>query len=135
MTRIQRNKGLLFNATSTIEHPERRHWHTGDTDMDESDPDKSEREHPDDTDVDESDPDKSEREHSDDTDVEGTDLSKTEKEEQDDTDVKESDSGNKDPYEDEDSDNHITIILRNDHQNHLRRIIPHTPAEIDLIEM
>ena len=43
-----------FNATSTVELPERRHWHTGDTDMHESDSDESEREHPDDTDLDES---------------------------------------------------------------------------------
>ena len=38
-----------------IEHPERRHWHTVDTDMDESDSDESEKEYPDNTDVNESD--------------------------------------------------------------------------------
>ena len=64
------------------------------------------------TDVDESDPDKSEREHPHDTDVEETDLGETEREEPDDTDLNESDSGEKD----EDSDHHITIIPRNDPQ-------------------
>ena len=43
-----------FNATSTVELQERRHWHIGDTDMKESDSDKGERKHPHDTDLDES---------------------------------------------------------------------------------
>ena len=89
------HKAYFLTPPATVEHPE-RHWHIGDTDMDENDSDESEREHPDDTDVDVSDPDKSEREHPDDTDVEGTDLGKTEREEPGDTDVKESDSGEKD---------------------------------------
>ena len=66
-----------------------------------------------DTNVDECDSDKSEREHPDDTDVEETDLGKTEREKPDDTDVKKRDSGEKD----EDKDHHITIIPRNDPQN------------------
>ena len=70
--------------------------------------------------MDESDSDKSEREHPDDTEVEGTDLGKTEREKPDDTDVKESDSGNKDPYEDEDSDHHITIIPRKTLNIHIK---------------
>ena len=48
-------KAYFLTPPPTIEHPERRHWHTGDTDMDESDSD--------DTDVHESVSDKSEREH------------------------------------------------------------------------
>ena len=75
----------------TVEHPE-RHWHTGDTDMNESDSNKSEKDRPDETDVDKSYSDKSEREPPDETDVEGTDLGKTEGEEHDDTDLNESDS-------------------------------------------
>ena len=123
-------KACFLTPPRTVEHPE-RHWHTGDTDVDESDSDESEREHPHDTehperhwhtghtDVDESDSDESEREHPHDVELEGTDLSKTEKEKPEDTDVNESDSGNKDPYEDEDDDenHHITIIPRNDPQN------------------
>ena len=91
--------------------------------------------------MDDSDSDKSEREHPDDTDVEGTDLDKTEREKPDDTDVKKSDSGDKDPYEDEDSDHHITIIPRNDPQNSyeigslIRRTLSETTTETDLIEM
>ena len=84
---------------SERERPVERHWHTGDTDMDESDSDESQREHPDDTEL------------------EGTDLSKTEREKPEDTDVNESNSGNKDPYEDEDENHYITIIPRNDPQN------------------
>ena len=61
----------------TVEHPE-RYWYTGDTDVDESDSDESEREHPYDTDSEE------------------TDLDKTEREEPYDSDVKDSDSDNKD---------------------------------------
>ena len=91
-------KTNVLTSPPTVEHPE-RHWHTGDTDMDDSDSDESERE------------------HSDDTEVEGTDLGKTERAKPDDTDVKESDSGNKDPYEGEDLDHHITIIPWNDPQN------------------
>ena len=135
MSRIQTNKvrhiPTGIHATSktnfltpppTVEHQE-RHWHTGDTDMDDSDLDESKRE------------------HSDYTDVEGTDLGKTEREKPDDTDVKESDSGDKDPYEDEDSDHHITIIPRNDPQNSyeigslIRRTLSETTTETDLIEM
>ena len=63
--------------------------------------------------MDESDPDKSEREHPDDTDVEETDLGQTEREEQDDTDVKESDSGEKD----EDEDHHSTRVPWNQLDN------------------
>ena len=61
-------KAYFLTPPPTVEHPE-RHWHTGDTDMDENDSDESEseREHADDTNVDESDPDKSEREYPDDT--------------------------------------------------------------------
>ena len=99
-------KAYFSTAPPTLEHSERLHWrHTGDTDVDESDSDESEKEHPDDTDVDESDPGKSEREHPDDIDVEETDLGETEREEPDNTDVNESDSGEKD----EDEDHHITI--------------------------
>ena len=75
-------KVYFLTPPPTVEHPERRHWHTVDTDMDESDSDESEREYPDNTDLDESVSDKSERERPDDTDVEGTDLSKTEMEKQ-----------------------------------------------------
>ena len=67
-------KAYFLTPSPTISHPERLHWHTGDTNVDESDSDEREKEHPDDTDVDESDPEKSEREHPDDTDVEETDL-------------------------------------------------------------
>ena len=91
-------KAYFLTPPPTVEHPE-RHWHTGDTVVDESDLDESEREHPDDVEL------------------EGTDLSKTEKEKPEDTDVTESDSGNKDPYEDEDENHYITIIPRNDPQN------------------
>ena len=56
--------------------------------------------------MDESDPDKSEREHPDDTDVEETDLGQTEWKEPDDNDVNESDSGEKD----EDEDHHSTCV-------------------------
>ena len=121
-------KAYFLTPPPTVEHPE-RHWHTGDTDVDESDSDESKREHPDDTehperhwhtgdtDMDESDSDESEREHPDDVELEGTDLSKTEREKPEDTDVNESDSGNKDPYEDEDENHYITMIPRNDPQN------------------
>ena len=71
-------KAYFLTPPPTVEHPE-RHWHTGDTDVDESDSGESEREHPDDIEL------------------EGTDLSKTEMEKPEDTDVNESDSGNKDP--------------------------------------
>ena len=83
----------------TVEHPERRHWHTGDTDMDESVSDESEREHPDDTVV------------------EGTDLGKTEIEKTDDTDVNESYSGEKNHEEDEDEDHHRTLVPWNEFDN------------------
>ena len=53
-------KAYFVTPPPTFKHQE-RHWHTGDTDMDESDPYESEIEHPDDTDVDENDPDKRER--------------------------------------------------------------------------
>ena len=66
-----------------VEHPA-RYWHTGDTDVEESDSDESEGEQPDDTDSEE------------------TDLGKTKREEPYDTDVTDSDSGNKHAYEDED---------------------------------
>ena len=80
-------KAYFLTPPPTVGHPE-LHWHTGDTDVDESDSDESEREHPDDTDV------------------EGTDLGKAEREKPDDTDVKESDSGEKD----EDEDHHSTLV-------------------------
>ena len=86
-------KAYFLTPPPTIEHPKRRHWHTVDTDMDESDSDESEKEYPDNTDVKE------------------TDLVETEREEPDDTDVNESDSGEKD------ENHHITIIPRNDPQN------------------
>ena len=47
-------KAYFLTPPPTVEHPE-RYWHTGDTDVDESDSDESEREHPDDTDVEETD--------------------------------------------------------------------------------
>ena len=48
-------KAYFLTPPPTIEHPEQLHWHTGDTDVDESDSDESEKEHPDNTDVNESD--------------------------------------------------------------------------------
>ena len=93
-----RSKAYSLTPPPTVEHPE-RFWHTGDTDVDESDSDESERKHPDDADSEE------------------TDLGKTEREKPYDTDVTDSNSGNKDPYEGEDSDHHITTILRNQPQN------------------
>ena len=110
-----------FMLPPMVEHPE-RHWYTGDTDVEESDSDESEREHPYDTDSEE------------------TDLGKTEREEPYDSDVKNSDSDNKDTYEDEDSDDRITIIPRNEPQihiklDHLRGIISETSTETDLINV
>ena len=102
-------KAYFSTAPPTLEHSERLHWrHTGDTDVDESDSDESEKEHPDDTDVDESDPGKSEREHPDDIDVEETDLGETEREEPDDADVNGSDTSEKDQDEDENEDHQLT---------------------------
>ena len=66
----------------TVEHLE-RHWYTGDTDVDESNLDESEREHPYDTDSEE------------------TDLGKTEREEPYDSDLNDSDPDKTDTYEDE----------------------------------
>ena len=109
MSRIQTNKvryippgipatpkAYFLTPPPTVEHPE-RHWHTGDTDMDKSDSDESEREHPDETDVEE------------------TDLAKTEREEQNNTDVNESDSGEKD--QDEEEDHHSKLVPWNELQN------------------
>ena len=91
-------KAYSLTPPPTVEHPE-RYWHTGDTHVDESDSDESEREHPDDADLEE------------------THLGNTEREEPYDTDLTDSDSGNKDPYEVEYSDHHITTISRNHSEN------------------
>ena len=85
-------KAYFLTPPPTIEHPKRRHWHTVDTDMNESDSDESEKEYPDNTDVKE------------------TDLVETEREEPDDTDVNESDSGEKDQDEDDNGDHGITRV-------------------------
>ena len=91
-------KAYSLTPPPTVEHP-KRYWHTGDTDVDESNSDESEREYPDDNDSEE------------------TDLGKTEREEPFDTDVTDSDSGNRDPCEGKDSDHHITTIPRNYPEN------------------
>ena len=48
------HKAYFLSSPLTVEHSG-RHWQTGDTEIDESDSDESEREHPDDTDVEETD--------------------------------------------------------------------------------
>ena len=62
-------KTYFLTPPPTIEHPEQLHWHTGDTDVDESDSDGSAKEHPDGTDVEKTDSGETEREEPDDTDV------------------------------------------------------------------
>ena len=103
-------KAYFLTPPPKVEHPE-RHWHTGDTDVDESDSDESEREHPDDTDAEE------------------TDLGKTEREKPDDTDVKESDSGEND----EDEDHRSTLVPWNEFDNQIWQLDTHDVVNINAI--
>ena len=54
LTTATKSLEAALSPPLTVEHSG-RHWQTGDTEVDESDSDESEREHPDDTDVEETD--------------------------------------------------------------------------------